>query len=213
MSYETGDDAGAARGDGRSAGGEADEGALTASDGSEAYGDPQAEHREAVDVTHSPATVSAVIATAAAAAAVLATGLTSVLALGLGLFGLAGVAAGLFAFESRRAVDAGTAVVFLGVVVSGVYGTPAPLLLIGALGTVVAFDAGDNAFSVGAQLSDDTDTRRGELAHVAASVAFGVLAAAFAYGVYLALGGTEQPIAGLLFLLLGAVLLAWGVRT
>lgn len=166
---------------------------------------------DAVEVSHSPATISSVVAVAAGLMAVLASGLFSILALGLGLFGLAGIAAGLFVVESKRAVDAGSAIVFLAVIVSGIYGNTAPFLLLGALGTILAFDMGNNAFSVGGQLSEQTRTQRGELAHVAASVAFGAIAAGLAYAVYL-VGAGGQSVAVLAGLLLGALLLVWAIH-
>ena len=54
----------------------------------------------AVEVTHSPATVSSILAVVAAVLAVIASA-TSLLAMAVSAFGLVGVVAGLFAFESE----------------------------------------------------------------------------------------------------------------
>ncbi len=166
----------------------------------------------AVEVTHSPARFSSVLAVAAALLAVIAGSLVSTLALGIGVFGLGGVAAGLFVLESKRFVSAGIALVFVAVVFGGVLGNPAELVLLASLATIVAFDLGQNAFSVGAQMSAETETRRGELVHAATSVAVGTLAAAGVYAVYLLAAG-GQAIATLALLLLGAVLLVWAIHS
>ena len=166
----------------------------------------------AVEVTHSPARFSSALAVAAGLLAALAGGLVSGMALAIGLFGLGGIAAGLFALDSQRFVSAGTALVFVAVLLGGVLGNPAELVLLATLATIVAFDLGQNAFSVGAQLSDETDTRRGELVHAATTVAIGTLASAGVYAVYL-VSASGQAVATLAFLLLGAVLLVWAVHS
>lgn len=164
----------------------------------------------AVAVTHSPATVSSVLASVAAVLAVL-TSTTSLLALAVGVFGLVAVVGGLFTLESERAAIVGTAVVFVGVVLSGVFGNSVPLLVMGALATILAFDFATNAFSVGRQLSDQTDTARGELVHAAASTAVGVVIVGIGAGVYVA-AFTGIPVSALAFLLFGALLLIWAIR-
>lgn len=173
------------------------------------------EHTEetgtAVEVTHSPATTSSVLATGAALLAVL-TSATSLLAMAIGVFGLLGVVAGLFVVESERSFAVGTGVVFVGVVLSGVFGNALALLVLGALATVLSFDYGQNAFSVGTQLSDETDTIRGELVHAAASVVAGVVIVGLAYGVY-AVAVEGLSYGALTFLLFGGLLLIWGIRS
>lgn len=165
----------------------------------------------AVEVTHSPATVSSVLAAGAALVAVVASA-TSLLAMAVSAFGLVGVVAGLFGVESERAVAVGTGIVFVGVVVSGVFGNSLPLLVLGSLATVLSFDYGQNAFSVGSQLSDQTDTVRGEVVHAAASVVVGILIVGLAYGVYaVAIEGLSYG--ALAFLLFGGLLLIWGIRS
>lgn len=165
----------------------------------------------AVEVTHSPATASSIMATLAAVMAVF-TSSTSLLALAVGVFGLFAVVGGLFAFDSERAMAVGTGVVFVGVVLSGVFGNSMPLLVFGALASVLAFDLGSNAFSVGRQMSDETETTRGELVHAASSVAVGVVIVGIGAGIYVA-GLEGLSVSSLAFILFGAVLLIWAIRT
>lgn len=167
----------------------------------------------AVEVTHSPARISSIVAVVAALLAALASGLTSsFVALVVGLFGVAGVAGGLFGIESERLVAAGTGIVFLGVIAAGVFGSTPAVLLFSALATIVAFDAGQNAFSVGTQLSDATDTTRGELVHTAATFGVGAFAAIVAYGIYLVAAG-GQTVTALAAVVLAGIVLVWAVRT
>ena len=169
------------------------------------------EKLSAVEVTHSPATVSSTIAAAAALLAVVTSG-TSILALLIGVFGLVAVLGGLFVFESERAMLVGTAFVFVGVVVSGIYGNSLALLGMGTFGSIIAFDVGSNAFSVGRQMSDDTQTTRGEVVHASASLAAGVVIVGIGTVIFL-VGLTNLPIVSLALLLFGALLLTWAIRS
>ena len=167
----------------------------------------------AVEVTHSPARISSAITVGAALVAVLSTGIFQTLALGIGVGGVAGVAGGLFGLQSERLTVAGVGIVFIGVIVSGAFGpTPPEFLLFGTLANIIAFDLANNAFSVGRQLSAETDTNRGEVVHAAATIAVGVVAAGLAFGIYLVPLG-ELTVAGLAFLLFGAMLLVWAIRS
>lgn len=168
------------------------------------------EELTAVEVTHSPATVSAVLASVFAVLAVISSS-TSLLALGLGAFGLVAVVGGLFVFDSERAMAIGTGIVFVGVVLSGILQSSLALLILGAFSTIMTFDLGQNAFSVGRQLSDDTQTVRGELVHAAASVAVGVVIVGVAAGIFIA-AFEGLSVSSLAFLLLGALLLVWAIR-
>jgi len=165
----------------------------------------------AVEVTHSPARFSSVLATAAALLAVIVTGLFAPVSAPLGLFGLAGVAAGLFVFESERLTIAGTGIVFVAVLVCGIFADVPEILLFASLATIVSFDLGSNAFSVGRQLSDQTETQRGESVHAAATIFVGVVAAGLSYGIFLVpSGGLTIP--ALALLLLSALFLIWSIR-
>ncbi|WP_123534377.1 DUF7519 family protein [Halosimplex salinum] len=165
----------------------------------------------AVEVTHSPARFSSSVAVAAALVAVVVTGLLAPVAALVGLFGLAGVAGGLFVFESERLTAIGTGIVFVGVIVSGFFADVPEFLLFASLATIISFDLGSNAFSVGRQLSDQTETQRGESVHAAATIFVGVVAAGLSYGIFLVpLGALTIP--ALALLLLSALFLIWSIR-
>jgi len=110
-----------------------------------------------------------------------------------------------------RAVDAGATLLFVGVVIAGVFGAPPELLLVATAGTVVAWDVGENAVSLGHQLGRAAGTDRAEFVHAAASTG---VAAAGAGLAYVAFVGVEsgQPSIALVSLLFGAVLLATALR-
>lgn len=167
---------------------------------------------EAVTVTHEPARLSSGLAVGCGLLAVLTSAPATILALLIGVFGLAGLAAGQFVFQSRRAAGVGTALIFVGVVVSGVLGNSEVLVTVSTLATVLAFDLSQNAFSVGAQLSSATDTTRGEIIHAAASFFVGSIAIVVAFAIYFVVSG-GQPIAALAFVLLAAIILSWSVRS
>lgn len=166
----------------------------------------------AVDVEHSPALLSGVLAVVSALIAVVASGFASVLALLFGVLGLVGLATGIFALHSRRGVAISSGILFVGVLVSGMLGNSTEMLLAAAIGTILALDLGQNAVSIGRQMSADTYTRRGEFAHATASVVVGVLVAGLGYGIYRVSAG-GQPVGALVLLLLAAVLLIWSFRT
>lgn len=122
-----------------------------------------------------------------------------------GAAGLVVLGLGLLA-GSRRAVTAGSGLLFAGVLLAGVNGAAPEPLLVGTVGAVVAWDVADNAISVGTQLGRAANTRNAELVHAASSLAVGGVTAGFGYGVYLA-AAAGQPLTALVFLLLGAVVL------
>lgn len=166
----------------------------------------------AVEIEHSPARLSGGLAAAAGLIAVFASGAVSTLSLLFGLLGLLGLVAGIFALESRRAVVVGVAVIFVGVLISGLLGSSAELLLPATIGAVLALDLGQNAISIGRQVTTETRTSRSELVHAAVSSAVGVGVAVVAYAIY-SLGAAGQSINALAFLLLAAVFLVWSFRT
>ncbi|MCU4741268.1 hypothetical protein OB955_06155 [Halobacteria archaeon AArc-m2/3/4] len=168
---------------------------------------------EAVTVTHKPARLSGGLAVGCGLLAVLTSAPATIIALLIGVFGLAGLAAGQFVLESRRAAGVGTALIFVGVLVSGVLGNSEVLVTVSTLATILAFDLSQNAFSVGAQMSSATDTTRGEIIHAAASFFVGSVAIVVAFAVYFVVGTGGQPIAALAFVLLAAVILSWSVRS
>jgi Flp pilus assembly protein TadB len=81
----------------------------------------------------------------------------------------------------------------------------------GSFATILAFDIGQNAFSVGRQMSDETETTRGELVHASASLAVGIVIVGVAAVVYIA-AFEGLSVSSLAFLLFGAMLLVWVIR-
>jgi len=168
--------------------------------------------RRAVEVNHSASLVSGGLALVSGVIAVAASGFVSVIALVLGVMGLGGLAVGIFALDSRGVVTVGSFLVFVSVLVSGVYGNTPELLLVSMIGTIMALDLGQNAVSIGRQMTTDTFTRRGEFVHAGASLMVGVLVSVLAYAIFVP-AAAGQPAAALVFLLLAVLFLVWSFRT
>lgn len=169
-------------------------------------------HSRTVDVEHEPARLSAHVAMGAGVVAALTSAPFALLALPFGVGGLAMLAAGLYVAESRTWVSVGAGGIFSGGLLAGAFGgVTAELLLISVIGVMVAWDVGQNAISIGEQLTAATHTRRLELVHAGATAVVATLAAGLAYGVYVA-GTGGQPAPALALLLIGAVVLLWVVR-
>ncbi|MFB6136120.1 MAG: hypothetical protein ABEJ04_05125 [Halobacteriaceae archaeon] len=160
-----------------------------------------------VDVDHAPARLSSALSllfglVSAAASAALPT-----VSLPVGVLGIGALGAGLVA-DSRRLVTAGAGGLFAAALAGGAFGLPVELVLVGVAASVLAWDVGENAISVGHQLGRGSDTSRGELVHAAASTVVGALVTVVGYVLYrLATGG--QPVVALVLLLSGAVFLLW----
>jgi len=128
-----------------------------------------------------------------------------------GMVGLFVLVAGLAAVRSgweRHLITAGTALVLLDVVASGVvHGASATALLAATVATVVAWDVGEQAVNLGEQVGRQAKTRPVELVHGASSVAVGGVGVGLALVVQ---GGdvTGVPLAGLLLLLAAGVTLS-----
>ncbi|WP_226012840.1 DUF7519 family protein [Halomicrobium salinisoli] len=105
-----------------------------------------------------------------------------------GLLGLAVLAAGLLpvrAGRERTLVTVGTALLFVGVVASGVFrGSPLLALLAATVATVVAWDAGEQAVSLGRQVGRQAATARAVLMHSGGTILAGAVVALAALGVY-----------------------------
>lgn len=126
-------------------------------------------------------------------------------ALGLGTPGLVILAVGLV--RGRRGlVTVGTFGLFLGAVVAGIQHSPVASVLLSVTCTVLAWDIGSMAISIGTQLGRKAETTRLETIHIVASVSIGVVTAGIGYGLYQS-GTGGQPITAVGFLLLAAVLL------
>ncbi|WP_228546212.1 DUF7519 family protein [Halegenticoccus tardaugens] len=165
---------------------------------------------EAVDVDRAPAHLSSSLALLAALASVLASGVASVAALAPGAFGIVATAIGV-GRGSRRALLVGCGALILGVLAAGVEGGGPEPLLVGTLGAVLAWDVGENGIGLGEQLGRSAETTRAELVHAAASLLVGSFAATVGYGAYAAAAG-GQPVAALVFLLVGAIALVSALR-
>lgn len=101
-----------------------------------------------------------------------------------GLLGLAVLLAGLLPVRSgweRTLVTAGSALLFVGVVTSGVVrGASQVQVLVAGVAVVLAWDLGEQAVSLGGQVGRQAQTRRAELAHASGTLVAGggILAAA-----------------------------------
>ena len=106
---------------------------------------------------------------------------------------------------SRSLVKVGTALVFVGVLASGIFNavTLGTLLAAGAA-TVVAWDAGEHAINVGEHLGRGRDTREIEVVGTGVVAFVAVEAAKFSGGV----GPSDLSLASLVLLLVAVVLLA-----
>jgi len=109
---------------------------------------------------------------------------------------------------SRSLVTLGAVVLFGAVLVAGASDAPLPFVLIGAGATVVAWDAGTNAITVGRQIGAAAETRRLQLVHSLATTGVAAVVGAVGYGAFrLASGG--QPTAGVALLLLAVLLFSY----
>lgn len=162
------------------------------------------------EIVRRPTRVGSVLALLAATVAVAAAGIGAASGAAMGGVGLVALGLGLLV-GSRRSVSVGAAMLLLGVLLAGWAGSAPEPLLVGALGGVIAWDVGSNAVSVGNQLGRDTRTARLELVHAASSMVVGAVTVAIGYAVYVTASG-GQPVAAVVFLLLGVVVLVSGFR-
>ena len=161
-------------------------------------------------VSRAPARFSGRAAVLAALVATVAIGVGAVPAAGLGALSIP-VAGLALLRSSRRLLGVSVAFLLLGVLFAGLVGAPPESLLVAMVATVLVWDAGENAISVGEQLGREADTRRLEVVHLAAGTALATAVAGVGYAVYeVASGG--QPAAAIVLLLLGAILLISTLR-
>lgn len=161
-------------------------------------------------IDRSPALASAAVSLSAALVGSLALVLAAPRVAAVGAVGVVLLVAALLA-GSRRVVGWAGGLLFVGALAGGLSGAGSEALLVCAVGAAVAWDAGDFAVEVGRQLGRDAPTRRLELVHAGFSLLVGTLAAGVGYGVYAAATG-GQPLAALVFLLFGAVVLVSTLR-
>ncbi|ADQ68126.1 hypothetical protein C499_15570 [Halogeometricum borinquense DSM 11551] len=162
------------------------------------------------EITRRPATQGVLLSLVAATVGFIGITLAAAGAAAPAAVGVVVLAVGLFR-ASRRLVTLGATALFLGIVYAGVLGGVAELLLLGTLGAVVSWDAGEYAIGVGEQLGRDADTTRLTVVHSAATLLVGIAGTAVVYAVFLAVGG-GQPVAALVLVLLGATALVAALR-
>lgn len=156
-------------------------------------------------ISRTPVRLSSWVSASAAVVALVTSGFYSWPALAIGTPGLILLVVGLVRGVNRP-VTLGAFGLFVGALVAGTQSAPPVPILISVTATVIAWDAGGSAISIGKQLGRDGDTVRIEAVHLTASGVVGVVTAGLGYGLYLT-GTGEQPIAALVFLLIAAVLL------
>lgn len=161
-------------------------------------------------IDRSPTTPGRIIAFLAATVAFLTTLTGRSGSIGVGLVGAGLLALGVFA-GNRNAIDLGALGLFAGVVFAAAWSTSPVLPLIGAVATVVAWDAAENGLTLGQQLGRDAETGRAEAVHAAVTLGVGVTAAIGAYAVY-RLSAGNQPLPALVLLLFAAVVLTAALR-
>ncbi|WP_317175772.1 DUF7519 family protein [Halomontanus rarus] len=172
----------------------------------------QREELTVVDVDHAPTAVSSTAAIIAAVVAAITSAPFALLALPLGIGGAGIVAAGLRLGGKREWVTLGAGALFLSILVAGGFGTPVEFLLVSTISTLLAWDFGQNAISLGEQIGRHSRTKRNEVIHASASLVVALLSSAFGYLVYTN-AGSGRPVASLTMLVLGVVLLIWAIRT
>lgn len=103
-------------------------------------------------------------------------------------------------------VGLGFGTLLIGVVVAGLGGTAAELLVLATAGAVLAWDTARQAIDLGATVGRDGEARRALLVHVSVVFATITVVGSFGYAVFqLATGG--RPTTSLVLLLFGAFLL------
>jgi hypothetical protein len=175
----------------------------------EADGEPEVDRPDPKAITRKPATLSSTLAIVAGVAVVLLAAVFSVAAVAAGTLGVALLGVGV-GYGYRWLVDLGALGLLVATVLAGATGVEYVALL-AAVGTVLAWDLGNNAIGIGEQLGRDADTERAELLHAGATLSVGLLTAGTSYVVYQSAAG-GQPVTAVFFLLLAAVALISSLR-
>lgn len=155
-------------------------------------------------IERTPARMSAWLALAGGVVTVGATALSVV-----GIVPALGGLAGLFVAVrrgSRRALVWGTVGLFGGVLLAGIVGVHPLVLVVGAIGTAVAWDSGTHALTLGEHLGEAGPTRRSQLVHGASTAAVAGVAGIGGYLLYRA-GTGGRPTVALVLLLVGVLAL------
>lgn len=156
-------------------------------------------------VNRRPARISRWLSGFAGVLALVMSGFYSWPALLVGALGAVILYAGLLR-GMTGAVTTGAFGLFIAAILAGVQRAPVLPVLTSVTLAVVAWDIGGNAISIGEQLGRDAETTRIEIVHSVASLTVGVVTAGIGYAIYW-VGTGGQPVAAVVFLVLGAVLL------
>jgi hypothetical protein len=128
-------------------------------------------------------------------------GITALVLAGLGL--LAGY---------RTPVGLAVGILFFGLMLTGTFlDASVEVLLTGTVACALIWDFGENAISIGQQLSRDSSTVQIEGIHAMTSTMIGVVGAGLVYGIYTASTG-GKPLPALVLMLVGVVVLGWLIR-
>ncbi|KAB1186597.1 MULTISPECIES: hypothetical protein [Haloferax] len=163
---------------------------------------------EMSEITRRPTRTGTAMALSAGGLATLALAFSTTTAGFGGLVGTVVLAAGL-ARGSRRILDVAGGVFFLALIFGGVGGVGVEALLLGAVASILAWDVGENALSVGDHLGRETDTTRLEVVHAATTLLVLTVGVGVVYALWVVASG-GQPIAAVVLLLVGVIaLVAW----
>ena len=162
------------------------------------------------EITRRPTRSGTALALSAAGFATLALAFTTATAAVGGIVATVVLAVGLTR-TSRRIVDAAGGLFFLALLFAGVGAAGVEALLLAAVASMLAWDTGENALSIGEHLGRETETTRLELVHAATTLFVIVVGVGLVYALWsVASGG--QPIAAVVLLLVGAIALVAAVR-
>lgn len=154
------------------------------------------------ELTRRPARRSAVVPAVVGTFAVAASAAAGALAAAVTVAGVAVLVGGVLT-GNHRVVDAGGFVSFLGFAVGALGDASAAPVVLGVTASVVAWDAGTNAISLGRQLGRGADTIRVETLHALTSAGVGIAGAVVGLLLF-AFGPARQPVTTLFVLLLAA---------
>lgn len=163
-------------------------------------------------IDHAPTRFGTTLALVTALIAVLTVAFSSViLAIPIGVVSLVLVGLGLLS-GYRTAIGLGVGLIFFGLILTGTFlNASVETMLVGTVATILTWDLGENAISVGEQLTSDASSVRTEAFHAAASSIVGVVGAGLAYAVYASASG-GKPLPALVFMLVGVIFVGWLLR-
>lgn len=113
--------------------------------------------------------------------------------------------------DHPRLRSLGAAGMLAGLLIAGAFGATAQPLVVATVAGVVAWDAADNAASLGGQLGAAAGTIRAELTHTAATTVVATTAGGVAF-IAFRLVEAQRPLAAVVLLLVGATALAAALR-